>query len=293
VQIDWETNVGTTEQYPGLGAGIAAFEDGTLTNERWKCSTEHDEDWHTSEFDDSPWPFAVVQDRDCCPWRDPTHKWKQLDAKWIAPANFDSSQSFPGVSYCRYTIKAGERLMDGSDVDASTTAPAINVTDLVFADSTAKVTVSVSERSTVFCMLCDSRFVLRTPSPLEIEAIGTSYDVNGWVDVTVGNFFHLYNIEALQWYQAGSETQCQALCDNYATTPCSAITFFVSGVDTTTGKNCKLMTQLDNALLNLDNSTAPRTVKHFARQSWPATDELSIPGLLYPSTLYSALQVYD
>jgi len=285
-QVDWQTSLGNIEQHAGLGAGIAAFEDGTLTNELWRCSTEEVDNWHTDEFDDSRWPFAVVQDRDCCPWRDQTWKWNRLNAKWIAPANFDASGE--GIGYCRYKIPNGDRLMDSSSVEAATSAPSLNVTAIALTANAAGVTVSTSERCNVFCILCDARFILRTPTPLEVEAAGNSMEVDGWIDVTVGNHQHHYDIEALHWYQAGSYAQCQALCDNYQPSPCSAITYFVSGVDPITKQNCKLMEKLDNSKLILNSTLSPHTVRHIARQIFPASRELSIAGTLYPGTLYTA-----
>lgn len=104
--------LGVINNYSGLSAVKVAFAPGTMSTAAWKCTQDHvepespDDDyvpWHSNKFNDTTWPQAVVQDRDCCPWRDVLEAWENLHADWIsAPwyANFTNNRFF----WCRYTI---------------------------------------------------------------------------------------------------------------------------------------------------------------------------------------------
>jgi hypothetical protein len=280
--------LGDVTLYPGWGAAIAAFEDGTLTNEQWRCHHIKEDQWMRTRFSDAHWPFAIVQNTSCCPWRDKSHKWKRFNAKWIGPKNVTGSRQY----FCRYTVPKDQTVIDGSAITATISAPSINVTAMSVAMSSAQVAVSISAPAKVSCSILDAKYELRAPSPLEVEKNGRYIDVTGWLDVTSGNYRHPYSHDALDWLTVASEIECQKKCEEYHAGkpggPCGAITYYRVGSDATTNANCKLMRGLDNASLMLTYEFANERVMHMSLQTFPVKDTIGVPGLLFPGSVYTA-----
>merc|ERR1719157_241432 len=108
---------------PGIGGLIAAFEDGIVSNEQWRCTNEKEDKWMRKKKPggDQHWPFAAVQAVDCCPWRDKNHKWGRLNAHWIGPKNVTRLYTDLGQWYCRYTVRLQvyQTVQDGSALTES------------------------------------------------------------------------------------------------------------------------------------------------------------------------------
>jgi len=273
--------------YPGWGAVIAAFEDGLITNEQWRCTIEKEDKWMWKNTVDWHWPFAVAQETSCCPWRDKKHKWKKLSAKWIGPKNASVAREF----FCRYKLPASQTIMDASLQYANQVKmPQLNVTDLIIAKTVASVAFSIGQPAQISCMLLNAKYQLRPPSPFEVESTGETMKITGWSDVTVGNYRHHYSDAALAWHTLANVEACQAKCQEFkgANGPCGAITFFTKGSDPTTKENCKLMKEINDANLILTASFNTERVVHMVLRPFPVQDTIGVPALLFPGSVYSA-----
>ena len=89
-------------QDDGVDRGlIASTNTGVVTDSTWKCTVEEEEGWHTENFDDSQWPFAVER------YINGDGVWGFYDlidsqAHWIWTGNTAS------VIYCRKRLCPGE-----------------------------------------------------------------------------------------------------------------------------------------------------------------------------------------
>eukprot|EP00747_Dinoflagellata_sp_TGD_P086382 gnl/TRDRNA2_/TRDRNA2_163267_c0_seq1.p1 gnl/TRDRNA2_/TRDRNA2_163267_c0~~gnl/TRDRNA2_/TRDRNA2_163267_c0_seq1.p1 ORF type:complete len:1739 (+),score=198.28 gnl/TRDRNA2_/TRDRNA2_163267_c0_seq1:112-5217(+) len=250
--------------------------------------------WDQPAFNDSHWPFAIEQKRECCPWRDPKNSWKRLAAEWISPTyegNLTRSKSF----YCRYVVPHGSRIMDGSLDTASVDAPQINLTGFEVGSSKAMILFKISRDATVSCGLIDVRYQLRVPTSLELESV-FGKDMNSrtweWQDVTGNNAAYKHNASALTMLQVETVEDCKDYCELHRrNTPdpadqCRAITFWVVGEDLTTGKNCKLMRDIGPHTLTTKASTNA-LYSHHSNIETILEHALALPGSVSPGTVYS------
>jgi hypothetical protein len=133
----------SNKEYPAFGGFIAAFSDGSVTNGRWRCTAEIQDNWATRGFDDSHWPLAVEQDESCCPWRDPNNMeiWQDLSARWIWTKEPVEDKQI----YCRYTRTETDKyeVPDGSSKNASSTSPPISILGVKASQSQTVATLSL------------------------------------------------------------------------------------------------------------------------------------------------------
>jgi len=101
--------LGKVRKYPAPAGFITAFSEGTMSSGAWKCKDQDMANnlvFQDPSFNDSLWEPAVVQARDCCPWRDPGGNWQNLNAHWIGIAFTRNSVNVSGPREfnCRYTV---------------------------------------------------------------------------------------------------------------------------------------------------------------------------------------------
>lgn len=277
--------LGEISTYDGLAGFIAAFQDGTMTSQEWKCTTQEFDLWHSPTFNmDGSWTAAREQSPDCCPWRDNEEYWGRLNAKWIGP-----SVAGPGPRrfFCRYTVPES-RLPVSETQYASILSPNITMVGYQMGQSVSMVSFMVNEAAQVACGVIDPRFFLRVPTALELLNWGTSKYCepfeDAWDLVGYRTDFGYTNITALQWLDVAVIEQCQDAC--WASAACRFMTFYEDGsVNPQTGNNCKLMAEWDSNLTD----TAPQPgvlMTHYRIASTAIVHDIAILGLLTPGTLY-------
>mmetsp|Transcript_65231 Transcript_65231/g.155809 ORF Transcript_65231/g.155809 Transcript_65231/m.155809 type:complete len:1874 (+) Transcript_65231:103-5724(+) len=293
-------------EHLGLAAGIAAFDDGTMTNERWRCkftlTPEEEEDWFQPNINDTLWPFAQVQEPSCCRWRDPQNVWGRLNAKWIGPPTPSpvpenpTEEFLPRGFFCRYRVEDGppdSRLMDGSYLNASADAPLVQISSVSVSLSTIAVSYTVSEDSSVWCGIIDLLFMLRTPSPLELEAWGNGQQAlafgNFWRELTSSNnTFRLFDVSPILTLTASSIGECQELCLQISS--CRALTFYEEAFATANFGNCLLLPTVDGVdFLPLPTGVLPSVDVFY--QHWQYNYEVNqnvvlFAGSIRPNTVY-------
>lgn len=302
--------VGTYENYPGKAAVIAAFDNGVVTNNQWRCAADftwagpvtHDDEnrWHRPGFDDSAWPAAVEQDKSCCPWRDDVDMWERFSSKWISVDSLPywpngtamgslQSKAGPRKFYCRYRVPEGSTLMDGSRLHASIAAPVVNVTSLRMSQSVTEVTFSLGRAADVTCMVLDARFELRPPTAVELKKSGVTEFKSPiqrvWRDVTGADGQRVFATAALEWHRVSDIYVCREKCE--ANTQCAFITFYDKGNESSivAGANCKLMSKYDIGDLTA-SVRSDLLLIHNARLYEPSVTQLYFSQMMAPGTVY-------
>jgi len=251
---------GVTQDYPGLTAGIAAFEDGTMTNELWRCSIHAPLEWHSQAYDDSAWQKAVPQPVDCCPWRDAGLRWSRLNAKWIAPPLSQGNLSGPRSFYCRYTVPENRSRLPDSEISGmSPYSPKVTVRQVVMGTSVTQVTFNVSNTAIVSCGVVDALSELRAPTPKERQTWGESARVEPtekrWVTVgSPSQTFTYANLLAVAWFSKPVIEECRKQCDLIS--GCNGIVYHDRGIDLVTGMNCKLVASLNASEAKVQSSSS-------------------------------------
>jgi hypothetical protein len=94
----------------GPGRILASFSNGVRSDASWKCTTTAHSGWHTTKYDDSAWPNAVVHGAN-----GNTVSGIPSDVMWIGVRNTNAAQFYcrrrvtvkpqrPPSSPCEFTI---------------------------------------------------------------------------------------------------------------------------------------------------------------------------------------------
>ena len=292
--------LGQITQYPAPLGVIMASRNGLMSSADFKCSTQEkalDEartPFFFREFNDTAWTPAYEQPTDCCPWRDSLKIWERINAKWIgaSPSEFAGNISGPRSFNCRYHVKGNDvpsNLPAYETVLASPTAPLLNISALEISTSVTKIIFSVDREATVYCGVIDARYELRVPTHLELKSWGRSLArVTGelWQMDLIGDEFSAMELNAtvLIRLDATDLESCEQQC--LSRDECVAMEFYVVGLHTQTGTNCKLIQDsydVDNRFAESPIASFTQKYKYMSKPQHTIT----ISGLLFPNTVYN------
>mmetsp|Transcript_56124 Transcript_56124/g.99929 ORF Transcript_56124/g.99929 Transcript_56124/m.99929 type:complete len:1827 (-) Transcript_56124:189-5669(-) len=292
--------LGKDKLYPAFAGIILAGEDGTMSSDEFKCSTQSESDdlqkipFYSPVFNDTLWDYAYEQPEDCCPWRDPDNAWNHLNAKWIGlhPSTFGGNISGPRTFYCRYEVPGNTtstRLPQPEVEKESPVAPLVNITEVRLATSMSLVSFTVPTSANVFCGMIDARYTLRPPTHLELKNWGDGLlnaegPVTGYRDIDAEWGFREIDYPPLDVIEAEELEECEAACTENG--GCAAIVFFAVGADFSTGLKCKLLNSSYDPSVRKPASTTS-LLQQREQYLKPNVQTITISGMLLPGTIYS------